>query len=705
MKDVGFNKEEEISITCFGRSGQVLKDLLGECRDEYLSQIKNKTTIFENRGDFWKKVVTKEIRPLSTVIFSEKKKQHLIDDVKSFLDPETRLWYAKRTIPYRKGYLLYGPPGTGKSSFSLSVAGELDLDIYIISIPGVNDLILKDLFIKLPEKCVVLLEDIDAVGAARLSNPDESMDEPQSLKKSVSLSGLLNTLDGVASQEGRILIMTTNHIEKLDEALIRPGRVDEKAEFELADTNMSAQLFAFIFKPDIAIDTKRESEADVVVDRLATEFASKVPELEFSPAQIMSFLLQHRQSPTAALEYTEKWVTALLYEKRAKLTNGVARTYSDREFWRSSEVPSVAPAIRSSTSDDSELYDTASCEDFLQVPPCSPAYRSAGEDDTSLYDTACSPFNESQRCSVEKPIWRRTFEEARRDALQSSGATLAPVLVSALAQGSMKAKPHQFDEGAGGRMARYTSSSFGSCQVPVHVMTLSATAVPGFQTGAQPNAPPLSLSKHELLNRGSGIDDQEEFKNGRTELSNTGDDDAANDDILDGMLDLFTRAAFFHDGSEFLLDPSPEQVELLIYQAEPKDGAPRRGNLSRDTLDSRLNDLEDRIAWTREISIARLRYDETYWRINNAIEQLYDHEHVRIIGLDPRLPMSEQTILGAAAVTVGCLSCRFKYRVPKNLNPSSLFELLIVFSYLAEHACPGCCELEKSFDECSDEDI
>lgn len=75
-------------------------------------------------------------------------------------------------------FLLYCPPGTGKSSFSLSVAGELDLRVYIIIIPGVNDQVFEDLFIKLPQKCVVFLEDIDAVGTARSSDADEPTNEP-----------------------------------------------------------------------------------------------------------------------------------------------------------------------------------------------------------------------------------------------------------------------------------------------------------------------------------------------------------------------------------------------------------------------------------------------------------------------------------------------------------------------------------------------
>ncbi|EFZ04202.1 BCS1 and ATPase (AAA) domain protein [Metarhizium robertsii] len=238
LLDVGLHKEEMISITCLGRSGKVLKDLVMECRKQYLKQIENKTTVFENRGAYWEKVVTKDVRPLSTIIIDEDQKHHLVNDVKQFLNSDTRLWYAERKIPYRKGYLLYGPPGTGKSSFCVSVAGELDVDIYTVSIPSVNDKTLQDLFAKLPPKCLVLLEDIDAIGGSRSQETEEIDGETSGSKKTVTLSGLLNTLDGVASQEGRILIMTTNHKERLDQALIRPGRVDEKAEFPLADAKM-----------------------------------------------------------------------------------------------------------------------------------------------------------------------------------------------------------------------------------------------------------------------------------------------------------------------------------------------------------------------------------------------------------------------------------------------------------------------------------
>lgn len=372
LKDAGFHKEEEISITCVGRSCSILKDFLGECCDEYLHQVKNKTTIFENRGDHWKKVATKKIRPLSTVIVGEKQKQQLIADVKGFLDPETRNWFAKRTIPYRKGYLLHGPPGTGKSSFSLSVAGELDVDIYIVSMPGVNDRTLKDLFADLPQQCVVLLEDIDAVGMERSPVSDDSDDESTKSKNGVTMSGLLNTLDGVASQEGRVLIMTTNHIEKLDEALIRPGRVDKKAEFQYADAPMTSQLFEFVFQQDAG---DGGSPIDPAVCDLAADFVRKVPEREFSPAEILSHLLQYRQSPTAAVEHADEWVTTMQREKKGRLPSTAAsRLHLDGPTWKNE----MASVYRRPAFDDDKDDETGSGLGFSNTPPSSPVQGSSG---------------------------------------------------------------------------------------------------------------------------------------------------------------------------------------------------------------------------------------------------------------------------------------------------------------------------------------
>ncbi|KAH8650403.1 P-loop containing nucleoside triphosphate hydrolase protein, partial [Tricladium varicosporioides] len=243
----------------------------------------------------------------------------------------SRQWYSNRRIPYRRGYLLYGPPGTGKSSLSLSLAGDFGLDIYTLDISAIsNDGSLRNFFTKLPSHCVILLEDIDAVSSKRsrdsrqaVTGSPSQQSEPVSGK--VSLYTLLNVIDGVASQEGRILIMTTSHITRLDEALMRPGRVDKRFELGLADKKMTAEL---VKESKFRSGENREVHEAVMgpdeeikrVEQLAQEFAAKVPELEFSPAELLSFLMGYKQSPEEVVDNLEAWMTRIR-EERKKVKN------------------------------------------------------------------------------------------------------------------------------------------------------------------------------------------------------------------------------------------------------------------------------------------------------------------------------------------------------------------------------------------------
>ncbi|KAH7114594.1 hypothetical protein EDB81DRAFT_669699, partial [Dactylonectria macrodidyma] len=129
-----------------------------------------------------------------------------------------------------------------------------------------------------------------------------------------------DAIDGVASQEGRLLIMTTNHIEKLDGALIRPGGIDTQVKFQLVDKDLAAQIYHFVFEqPDeVGPNRERRIEDQLMLERLADECAVKVPEREFSPAEILSFLIRYRDSPSCALENVEEWVARTLQEKRSK---------------------------------------------------------------------------------------------------------------------------------------------------------------------------------------------------------------------------------------------------------------------------------------------------------------------------------------------------------------------------------------------------
>ena len=115
-----------------------------------------------------------------------------------------------------------------------------------------------------------------------------------------------------------MLIMTTNHVERLDGALIRPGRVDKQVEFGLADKDIITKLLCNVYSHsnDDVVDKRVQVEDDDIVEQLAADFADKVLQLEFSPAKILSFLLENRQSPSMAVENVQQWTIRMREEKK-----------------------------------------------------------------------------------------------------------------------------------------------------------------------------------------------------------------------------------------------------------------------------------------------------------------------------------------------------------------------------------------------------
>ena len=315
-------EEESVTISCLGRSAEPIKGLLRECKEKYYTKEVNLTEILRPQGSAgnkdWDHVARRRSRPMDTVILDQKEKDKLLQDINEFLHPKTAKWYSDRGIPYRRGYLFHGPPGTGKSSLSFAIAGLFGLDVYCISLldPTMTEDDLLKLMSDLPSRCVVLLEDIDTAGLAKRkldakskSKPSKSKKgadnddhsdgetEEKSKRKGISLSGLLNAIDGVASHEGRALILTSNCPEKLDDALIRPGRVDMKIGFTLASRSQIRDLFLRMYA----------GHEDVVDGRLANKFAEQLEESTWSPAELQGYLLRWKKEPSRAVEESGTW--------------------------------------------------------------------------------------------------------------------------------------------------------------------------------------------------------------------------------------------------------------------------------------------------------------------------------------------------------------------------------------------------------------
>ncbi|KAJ3509901.1 hypothetical protein NLJ89_g4973 [Agrocybe chaxingu] len=306
----------------------------------------------------WWHMACRAKRSLQSIVLDPGIKDMLLEDARDFL--ASKQWYDSRGIPFRRGYLLYGAPGSGKSSLIHSIAGELKLNVYVMSLSGVglDDDALRELVSSLPTRCILLMEDIDVA----LSNPlnrdprkkdgkpspssTTSTPAPPALPRSrVTLSGLLNALDGIAAAEGRLLFATTNKYDALDPALCRPGRMDLHIEFKLASRYQAAQFFKYFFSPEGHEKIQKEESgakentsgqtaetslriltshvvtvggvrhrhelpdlSPTELSSLADQFSRAVPEREFSMASLQGYLMCYKADPHGAVAGIAEWV-------------------------------------------------------------------------------------------------------------------------------------------------------------------------------------------------------------------------------------------------------------------------------------------------------------------------------------------------------------------------------------------------------------
>jgi len=173
-------------------------------------------------------------RRFETVILKAGQTEDLAADLQQFLDSESD--YVDMGLPWHRGYLLHGPPGTGKTSIARALATRFGLDVYYLPLSDLQaDTSLLQLVAGVPARAMLLLEDADVLHAATTRDDERA---------GVTLSGLLNSLDGVATPHGLITVMTTNDRSKLDPALLRPGRVDREEHVGYVDDHQLAALIA-----------------------------------------------------------------------------------------------------------------------------------------------------------------------------------------------------------------------------------------------------------------------------------------------------------------------------------------------------------------------------------------------------------------------------------------------------------------------------
>lgn len=188
----------------------------------------------------WECEGMKNSRPTSSVILPNGQMDAILTDVSKFLRPATRKWYIQHGLPHRRSYLFYGIPGAGKTSTIRSIASQYGLNCCYLSMTSdkFSNQVLADALSQIPANALIVIEDVDSF-----------FNEDRKSKTAISLtfSGLLNSLDGLISAEGVITILTTNHIDRLDSALVRAGRVDRRFCFETPTQEQLEQVFRFFY--------------------------------------------------------------------------------------------------------------------------------------------------------------------------------------------------------------------------------------------------------------------------------------------------------------------------------------------------------------------------------------------------------------------------------------------------------------------------
>ncbi len=206
--------------------------------------------------DYWVCVQAYSPRLLESVVLKTGEKEHLIKDLQRFQAGRQR--YRQLGVPYHRGYLLYGPPGTGKTSLVSGLAATFGMPIYAVNLTEMSDRSLKAAVNDIPERSVILFEDIDCMraghrraersaGQQEQGSTDRETKSETSDRFGVTLSGLLNVLDGFHAPENVIFVMTTNDVDALDPALLRPGRIDYKLFMGRAVLTQKIELYRRFF--------------------------------------------------------------------------------------------------------------------------------------------------------------------------------------------------------------------------------------------------------------------------------------------------------------------------------------------------------------------------------------------------------------------------------------------------------------------------
>ncbi|UDL16551.1 AAA-ATPase [Microbacterium phage Zooman] len=228
----------KIDFTARSHAGQLaVREKLEELNAQRATFRKAKLNMVNQWGS-WRQRSDLPPRTMDSVALPTDQKERIALDLKTFLESEDQ--YNRLAIPWHRGFMFHGPPGTGKTSLVKALANEFNLDLWYISLADLKaESSLLGLLSEVGPRSILLLEDIDTM---RITHDRDGAEQG-----TISMSSLLNTLDGVATPHGLITVMTTNRFELLDPALTRAGRMDMVEKLDYPTVATVDQMFEHFY--------------------------------------------------------------------------------------------------------------------------------------------------------------------------------------------------------------------------------------------------------------------------------------------------------------------------------------------------------------------------------------------------------------------------------------------------------------------------